>query len=262
MPFLGVALDSGATNNVISRNHLLANNVSVHLNLADANYILQNDMTNNYRSVTLWESKNNEVYHNNFLNNTFAFGSVTAADPNFLDNGSEGNYWSNYTKVDLNHDGIADSPYVIDENHTDHYPLMGMFSDFNATSKYHVQAICNSTISDFQFSGTAISFNSTGVDGTAGFCRICIPTVLINGTYHVFVNGTEVSCNLLSCSNETHSFLYFNYTHSTQEVIIVPEFPSFFILPALMITTLLAIVIYKKRTETIEDTSVSLFKPV
>jgi len=245
--FLGVDLNSGSTGNVISRNHLVANYVSVHLNLADANYILQNNMTNNSRSVTLWESKNNTLYHNNFLNNTF--GSVTAADLNFLDNGFEGNYWSNYTGVDLNHDGIGDSPYVIDENHTDHYPLMGMFSDFNATSEYHVQTICNSTISDFQFSGIAISFNVTGVDGTAGFCRICIPTVLMNGTYHVFVNGTEVSCNLLSCSNETYSFLYFNYTHSTQKVIIVPEFPSFFIPPVLMITTLLAIVIYKKRTK-------------
>jgi len=57
---------------------------------------------------------------------------------------------------------------------------MGPFSDFNATSRYQVQTVCNSTISDFQFNGTAISFNVCGDNDTSGFCRICIPTTLMN----------------------------------------------------------------------------------
>jgi hypothetical protein len=102
-------------------------------------------------------------------------------------------------------------------------------------------------MSDFQFNSTAIMFNVTGDDGTTGFCRICVPTALMNETYKVFVNGTEVSCNLLACSNSTHSYLYFNYTHSTQHVIIVPEFLSLLILPLFMIITLLAVIAYGRK---------------
>ena len=85
----------------------------------------------------------------------------------------------------------------IDGDNQDNYPLMRTFSDFNATSQYHVQTICNSIVSEFQFSGTAISFNVTGESGTTGFCRICIPTALMSGTYKVFVNGAEVPYTML-----------------------------------------------------------------
>lgn len=261
--FLGVALDSGATNNVISRNHLVANYVSVHLNLADANYILQNNMTNNWRSVTLWDSKNNRLYHNNFLNNTF--GSVT--DPNFLDNGFEGNYWSNYTGVDLNHDGIGDSPYVIDANHTDHYPLMGMFYSHDTSYGYAVDFVSNSSISSISFDPSYIeanpgeamlAFNVSGGTGTEGFVRVCIPKILINGSYLVMFDGVVIANTTipqvreLPCSNETHTYFYINYTHSEHTITIIgtttiPEFPTFLILPLFVIATLLVIIIYRKK---------------
>jgi hypothetical protein len=70
---------------------------------------------------------------------------------------------------------------------------------------------------------------------------------LMNETYQVFVNGTEVQCNLLPCSNTTHSYLYFTYNHSTQEVIIIPEFPAFLILPLFMAATLLAVIIIRRK---------------
>ena len=147
-------------------------------------------------------------------------------------------------------DGIGDSSYEIDSMNTDHYPLMGMFSDFPATLEeetYHVTTACNSTISAFQFNGTAIIFNVSGEDGTIGFCRILIPTALMNATYKVFVNGTEVSYTLLPFSNSTYSYLYFTYNHSTQEVIIIPEFPSLLILPLFMMATLLIVIFYRRQ---------------
>jgi hypothetical protein len=122
-----------------------------------------------------------------------------------------------------------------------------VFNSFNLTSQYSTETVCNSTISDFQFNGTAIAFNVTGENGTTGFCRISIPTALISGTLTVFVNGTEVPYKLLPESNSTNSYLYFTYSHSTEQIFIVPEFPSFLMLPLFMIATLLAVMVYKKR---------------
>jgi len=148
---------------------------------------------------------------------------VTPSSINAWDYGYEGNYWSEYIGIDSDGDGIGDGPYVIDVDNQDRYPLMGLFSDFNVISEHHVTVICNSTISDFRFDQVdkAIKFDVSGEDGTIGFCRICIPTALMD-TYAVFVNGTEVSYTLLPCSNSTQSYLYFIYGHSTQEVIIMP----------------------------------------
>jgi hypothetical protein len=210
--------------------------------------------------IRLLSSSNNTIFHNNFLNGISAAlywnFYLTSSCPNSWDDGLEGNYWSGYKCRDLysghyqnttGSDGIGDTPYVIDSKNKDNYPLIGKFSDFSVTPENHVQTVCNSSISDFQFNGTAIIFNVSGENGTAGFCRIHIPTALMNGTYRVFVNGAEVSYHLLSCSNSSNSCLYFNYTHSTQEIIIITEFPSLLILPLFMIATLSVAVIYRKR---------------
>jgi len=64
-----------------------------------------------------------------------------------------------------------------------------------------------------------------------------------------FVNGTEIQHTLLPCSNGTRSYLYFNYSHSTKEIVIIPELASLIILPPFMIATLLAVTVYRRRVE-------------
>jgi len=113
---------------------------------------------------------------------------------------------------------------------------MGPLSNFDATLEYKIQIVCNVTISNFRFNGTAIIFYVSGEEGTAGLCRIRVPTSLVDSTYKVFVNAKEVPNTLLLCSNITHSYLYFTYNHSTQEVIIIPEFPA--MLTVLLFATL------------------------
>ncbi|UCE44423.1 MAG: right-handed parallel beta-helix repeat-containing protein [Candidatus Bathyarchaeota archaeon] len=207
--------------------------------------ITGNTLTENRYGLHLFISEDNTLYHNNFINNTKHAYQAAGSHSNSWDNGFEGNYWSNYTGVDSDHDGIGDSLYEIAENNTDFYPLMGTFSHFNADSEYPIQTICNSTITDYVFNGSAISFDVTGKNGTVGFCRIRIPTALLNDTYRVFVNGTEVPYTLLLPSNSTHIYLHFNYLHSTQEVTIIPEFPSFLILALSITATLLAASLYE-----------------
>jgi len=220
-----------SSNNSISGNDIENSYVGVGLYNSSNNTVSASNITNNKIGIWLGESFNNTVYHNNFVDN---IQQVTIEDnANFWDDGypSGGNYWSDYVGVDVKSgnnqdeplsDGIGDTSHDIGGNNTDNYPLMGLFSDFNATSEYHVQTICNSTISDFQFNGTAVCFDVAGEDGTLGFCRICIPTALMNGTYRVFINGTEIlpPPSPLPCSNSTHKFVYFKYTHSIQEVVI------------------------------------------
>jgi len=251
----GVFVGSQCSQNIIMANSITANDVALFF-YGDNNIISGNNMINNSHGVYT-VSFSNRFCNNNFINNTNNFDSSSQGS-NVWDAGypPSGNYWSDYVGSDTESgpfqnetgsDGIADRPYFMNGVNKDHYPLMGMFSDFNATLEHHVQTICNSSITDFQFNGTAMSFNVSGEDDTTGFCRICIPTALMNGTYKVLVNGTEVSYNLLPCSNETYSYLYFNYTHSTQEVIIIPEYPSFLVLPLFMIATLPAVIVYRRR---------------
>jgi parallel beta-helix repeat protein len=195
--------------------------------------------------IMIDSSNNSLIYHNDVVNNTFQASDVNLS--NRWDDSVEGNYWSDYTGVDSSYDGIGDVAYVIYGSIQDNCPLMGVFSDFNAIQEHHIQTVCNSSISDFQFTGSAIHFNVAGENGTSGFCRICIPTALMNVSYRVFVGETQVPYNLLPCSNETHAYLYFNYLHSVQVVTITPEFAAFLILPLFITATLLAFAVHRTK---------------
>jgi hypothetical protein len=227
----------GACNRIIG-NYIEGNDFGLHLNNLQSinitrNEVFGNSFINNIYGIWFF-AEDNRFIHNNFIGNTYSAYIDPQHIPfppppalaNVWDNGVEGNYWSNHIGIDTDRDGISDTNYTIpyDFGNTDNYPLMGLFSAFKATEDQRVETVCNSTISDFRLTGTSIRFNISGMDDTAGFCRIRIPTSLMNETYTVFVNGTEVPYELLPVSNSTHSYLYFSYEHSTREVIIVPEF--------------------------------------
>jgi hypothetical protein len=94
--------------------------------------------------------------------------------------------------------------------------------------------------------------------GSQGFCRVCIPKALINGSYVVRFNGeiitdtTYPQVRELSCSNETYEYLYINYTHSENTIEIsgtttIPEFSSFHILLLFMVAALVAAIAYRRK---------------
>jgi len=67
---------------------------------------------------------NNSVYLNCFTNNLIH--ACNEGGNNYWDNGIKGNFWSNYTGLDEDGDGIGDIPYNINgySGGKDNYPLM------------------------------------------------------------------------------------------------------------------------------------------
>jgi parallel beta-helix repeat protein len=241
----------------ISQNNISSAIRGIEMYYSDDNIITGNIFENNYEGISIVaESNNNEIYHNNFVNNTNAQIYIFRSQ-NALDNEFEGNYWSDYDGADNNQDGIGDTPYTIDAYNVDHYPLMGDFYGPWKADTGQLSVISNSTVSNLWLTydilwgaGSSLhdlSFDVYGDAGTNGFCRVHIPVTLFNGTYRVLVNDSEVPYVLLPCSSNTDSYLYFTYAHSTNKVEIMPEFPTFLILPLFMITTLLVMIAHKRR---------------
>ncbi|OGD54034.1 hypothetical protein A3K80_00260 [Candidatus Bathyarchaeota archaeon RBG_13_38_9] len=129
-----------ANNNIIQRNYIgLQKWVGLLIQHSDNNNIIENTVTSNGVGIFLESSNSNKIYHNNFIDNTnqtYVSDSMNIWNQSYP---SGGNYWSNYTGVDLNKgvnqnllgsDGIGDTPYIIDGNNKDNYPLMNPWETF------------------------------------------------------------------------------------------------------------------------------------
>ncbi|UCG69203.1 MAG: right-handed parallel beta-helix repeat-containing protein [Thermoplasmata archaeon] len=168
--FLGIMLDFSSCNNTI-----ISNNISSHPNngidiwrSSNWNLIEDNIISwNSHDGIEIYSSANNNtiilniisyhdsygisissstgnrIYHNSILNN---INQASDDSINYWDDGypSGGNYWSDYTGVDLNStpsqdvpppDGIGDTPYIIDSDSQDNYPLM---EPYNPLENYTV----------------------------------------------------------------------------------------------------------------------------
>ena len=103
-----------------------------------ANTIYNNSYGIAFSEHELFASKNNVIYHNNFIHN--ANQTTMKVWNNAWDNGCEGNYWSDYNGTEFDKYGIGYDPYVIAENNTDYCPLMNpyMLGDVNHDAKVNI----------------------------------------------------------------------------------------------------------------------------
>jgi hypothetical protein len=118
---------------------------------------------------------------------------------------------------------------------------------------YCVQVHSSSTVTDFLFNQSLkqMTFSTDGSSGTTGFCNVTIPKALLAGQYSVFA-GESQPLVFNEQSNESHNFLSFNYTHSSNVIRIegtevIPEFPTWTPVILLLTTLTVALIVYKRR---------------
>jgi parallel beta-helix repeat protein len=261
--YYGISLYVSSSDNIISGNNLENRGYGTSFySDSSNNTISYNNITRHFGGIYLDRSSNNSFYHNNIIDNNDQV-ILDEFSNNAWDNGIEGNYWSDYSGVDMDGggDGLGDSPYLIAMDNTDSHPLMGPVTFFDAGTwdekAYYVHTVSNSTTSDFNFHMTShlVTFNVTGLDGTIGFCRVAIPRELLWCSdifdWTVIVNGT-MAIPLRIQEHAEDTYLYFTYSHSVQIVEVygtqaIPEFPSILVLPLFMFITLLIVRIDKRK---------------
>ena len=145
----GIDVGDSSNNNIYGNNLTTNSGDCISLDSSYSNNIYGNNISNSYNGIYLEGSSNNSIYHNNFVNNTlqvyvappinFQDMYVAPSVGNVWDDGypSGGNHWSDYNGTDhysgqyqniTGSDGIGDTPYIIDANNTDNYPLMAQYT--------------------------------------------------------------------------------------------------------------------------------------
>jgi parallel beta-helix repeat protein len=144
------------TSHNIIMNNRIVNNRGFGILLADSgeNLLIGNTVKQSFNDgLSLGDNcVNNTIFHNNFIDNPENAYDGTG---NTWDNGSSGNYWSDYNGSDKNGDGIGDSPYQIPGNKSqDRYPLM---------KPYGEQTLDIKIMRTGRF-GVTITVTNTGID--------------------------------------------------------------------------------------------------
>jgi len=169
----GISIGYKSLHNTITYNTVRSNSdagISLGWEFSTHNQIVGNNITQNgWTGIYLvWSTvSENEFYHNN-LGNAMQVYSVNALNIWNSSYPSGGNHWSDYAGLDLcwgpyqnriGSDGIGDTPYIIDANNADYYPLMSPY-------EYWINPIVgdinkDTKVDNNDLSQLAIAFGST-----------------------------------------------------------------------------------------------------
>lgn len=160
----GIVLES-CTGSTVKENRINGFTIGIWLHYSNSNIVSDNIVTtsgwcgillcggsseNNVTSNTLKDNANgigltgtnNTIYHNNFIANQNQT-QMYSSHRNIWNNSYEGNYWSDYNGTEFNNYGIGSSPYTIDPDNIDGYPLKNayMIGDVNHDAKINIMDI-------------------------------------------------------------------------------------------------------------------------
>ncbi len=129
--YAGISIRAYSRDNIIEGNESYLNHTGIKFEGGFFNTVRNNDIHDNTAygliitddwgfiggEFVRFVTNDNQIYNNNFINNpTQAFVYTWLVGENnvfYLDLPTGGNYWSNWTLPDENHDGLVDNPYVL-----------------------------------------------------------------------------------------------------------------------------------------------------
>jgi parallel beta-helix repeat protein len=135
--YRGVGL--GSSYSVLFGNSIQSNSESGIFLAGSQNIIAANNFSSNkygvYVTLQLTAPSGNKLYHNNFVDNNYNAYDNSSALIEYWDNGSQsgGNYWSDYQSrypmaSQVGSSGNENTPYMINSNNSDNYPLTAPFN--------------------------------------------------------------------------------------------------------------------------------------
>jgi nitrous oxidase accessory protein len=123
----GIQFGENCNNSTVHENNMAQNGVGINL----LNFLIENDSEIGSGSMAygnnVLDNSKQAFVEKVYRNSGFTLQNVT--DVVSWDNGTVGNYWSDYQSrcpnaAEVDASGIGNAPYAIDENNTDYYPLM------------------------------------------------------------------------------------------------------------------------------------------
>jgi parallel beta-helix repeat protein len=209
-----------------------------------------------------------KVYHNRFINNNeHARGEGAILQ---WDNGypSGGNYWSGYVSPDLysgeyqnitGGDGIGDNPFIIPLpfNVEDRYPFM-FVSVCNVSqtppkgSVFSTDAVrVNATVTHLNPLEQVIlncTYTNSSTTWTTSYNMTNVEDDIWNGTIPSLPVGTNVTYTIIAQDNAGNSISSKAQGYTFDYPVVIPEFPTYALLPILFAaTTFAALVLRRKR---------------
>jgi parallel beta-helix repeat protein len=109
----GLVLAVSSQNNRVIGNNISGNRYGIFFGSGSSNNVFYKNSFDNSQQISIASQQSSS-------NGTVTVGVLMES----WDDASVGNYWSDYTGKDYNEDGIGDTPYIIDANNKDNYPIV------------------------------------------------------------------------------------------------------------------------------------------